>query len=86
MNSFQFVIIYDDLAMNSVLETKSQVMHFPPNDSLKKILRQFSRVRLRNKNWKIICNHVSFWARSNFFGQGSHGISNSDRQKTQKLH
>ena len=32
MNSFQFVIIYDDLAMHSVLETKSQVMHFPPND------------------------------------------------------
>ena len=40
---------------------------FLPMMSLKKFLRQFSRVRLRNKNWKIICNHVSFWARSNFF-------------------
>ena len=44
-------------------------MHFPPNDFIQKILRQFSRVRLRNKTWKIICNHVSFWARSNFFGR-----------------
>ena len=81
MNSFQFVIICDDLVMNSVLETKSQVMHFPPNDFIQKILRQFSRARLRNKNWNTICNHVSFWVRSNFFWQGSQGISNSDRQK-----
>ena len=81
MNSFQFGIICDDLVMNSVLETKSQVMHFPPNGFIQKILRQFSRARLRNKNWNIICNHVSFWVRSNFFWQGSQGISNSDRQK-----
>ena len=81
MNSFQFGIICDDLVMNSVLETKSQVMHFPPNDFIQKILRQFSRARLRNKNWNTICNHVSFWVRSNFFWQGSQGISNSDRQK-----
>ena len=83
MNSFQFVIIYDDLAMNSVLETKSQVMHFPPNDSLKKSLDNFLGLGSETKVGKSHAIMYLFGRGPIFFGQVSHGISNSDRQKTQ---